>query len=130
MKYETNQRKQLLAFLREHADETFSAAQLAVRMAGEGISRSAVYRNLADLEADGLIRRVAQSGSKRSCYRYLGAAECKDHLHLSCSRCGAIYHMDHPATHSLIDSVMQDSDFAVDSGATVLYGVCARCRKA
>ena len=128
MKYSTSQRKQLLAFLREHRDETFSAARITAYM--EGVSRSAVYRNLAALEAEGQIRRVAGNGGKQICYRYIGAQECKDHLHLACSRCGAVMHMDHPATDTLIDSVMRDSGFAVDSAATVLYGVCGRCRKA
>ena len=127
MKYSTHQRQQLLAFLREHRDETFSAAQIAAYM--EGVSRSAIYRNLAALEAEGQIKRVVKSGSKQSFYRYLGAGECREHLHLSCSRCGAVLHMDHPATDTLIDSVMRDSGFAVDSAATVLYGVCGRCRK-
>lgn len=127
MKYSTQQRQQLLAFLREHKDETFSAAQITAYM--EGVSRSAVYRNLASLEQEGQIKRVAKSGSKQSYYRYVGATECRDHLHLACSRCGAVLHMDHPATDTLIDSVMRDSGFAVDSAATVLYGVCDRCRK-
>ena len=127
MKYSTSQRKQLLAFLREHKDETFSAAQITAYM--EGVSRSAVYRNLAALEAEGQITRAIKSGSKERLYRYLGARECKDHLHLACSRCGAVMHMDHPATDTLIDSVMRDSGFAVDSAATVLYGVCGRCRQ-
>lgn len=129
MKYDTHQRRQLLELLRLHRDEAFSAARLAALMEEQGVSRSAVYRNLAALETEGEVKRVAVGGSRKSCYRYVGAAECRDHLHLSCTRCGAIFHMDHPATDRLIDSVKAGSGFVVDSAATVLVGVCGNCRR-
>ena len=61
-KYMTKQRKALLAFLSEHADEELTAKQLETALSGEGISISAVYRNLSDLEKEGKIRRVSKSG--------------------------------------------------------------------
>ncbi|MBQ2429166.1 MAG: hypothetical protein II264_11840 [Ruminococcus sp.] len=48
-KYMTKQRKALLAFLSGHADEELTAKQLETALSGEGISISAVYRNLSDL---------------------------------------------------------------------------------
>ena len=127
-KYATRQRAALLQHLQEHADEALSACQIADALAQAGISKSAVYRNLSVLEAEGLIGRSAKSGSKTILYRYLGAETCRDHLHLSCSKCGKTYHMDVAATNLLVDSVAKGSDFAVDSASTVLYGVCGNCR--
>ena len=46
-KYMTKQRKALLRYLSQHADETLSAKQIEAALSGEGISISAVYRNLA-----------------------------------------------------------------------------------
>ena len=66
-KYMTKQRKALLAFLSEHADEELTAKQLETALSGEGISISAVYRNLSDLEKEGKIRRVSKSGTRRCC---------------------------------------------------------------
>ena len=57
-KYMTKQRKALLSFLSAHADEKLSARQIAQTLSGEGISISAVYRNLSALEQEGKIRRV------------------------------------------------------------------------
>ena len=127
-KYATRQRAALLQYLQNHADETQSAGQIADALAQSGISKSAVYRNLSALEADGLIGRNTKSGSKTIFYRYLGAESCRDHLHLSCSKCGRTYHMDAGATSELLDSVAQGSHFQIDSASTVLYGVCAGCR--
>ena len=49
-KYMTKQRKALLSYLSSHADEKLSAKQLEEALCCEGISISAVYRNLSELE--------------------------------------------------------------------------------
>ena len=49
--YNTKQRRALLAFLGEHPDELLTARQMADALAEKQISLSAVYRNLAQLEA-------------------------------------------------------------------------------
>ena len=49
-KYMTKQRKNLLAFLEQHADEELSAKIIESELGGMGVSISAVYRNLSDLE--------------------------------------------------------------------------------
>ena len=128
-KYATRQRAALVDYLQAHADEELSAGQIAQALSSEGISKSAVYRNLSALEAEGQVKRNTRSGSKAVFYRYLGAETCRDHLHLSCSKCGRTYHLDVSATNRLVDSVAQGSDFAVDSASTVLYGVCGSCRE-
>ena len=83
-KYMTKQRKALLAFLSGHADEELTAKQLETALSGEGISISAVYRNLSDLEKEGKIRRVSKSGTREVYYLYTDSDSCKDCLHLSC----------------------------------------------
>lgn len=60
--YNTKQRRALLAFLGEHPDELLTARQMADTLAEKQISLSAVYRNLAQLEAEEKVRRSAKSG--------------------------------------------------------------------
>lgn len=50
--YNTKQRRALLAFLGEHPDELLTARQMVDTLAEKQISLSAVYRNLAQLEAE------------------------------------------------------------------------------
>ena len=128
MSYMTNQRKALFDILEQHRDETLTADQI-ITLTGDGASRSAVYRNLSSLEKQGLIKKTASSGSSKVLYRYVGSKECADHLHLECSKCGKTYHLRMPTTSALIDDVMKDANFEVDSSSTVLYGVCENCRK-
>lgn len=127
LKYETKQRKMLSVLLCANADKPLSVADIAAAVKQNGMSTSAIYRNLATLEEEGKVQRITLGGSKKVYYRYTGAKECEKHLHLSCSKCGKTFHMDVPATNSLINEVLSKSDFKVDSLNTVLYGLCGKC---
>lgn len=127
--YSTKQRALLLDFLSTHADETFCVDSICSHLGSQGVSKSAVYRNLAALEAQGKVQRLTKGGSRKAYYRYKAASECTGHLHLSCEKCGKTYHMPLGATNRLIDNVKQNSDFEIDRTETVLYGVCSNCRK-
>lgn len=126
--YATRQRKALLEYLRAHPDEILSARQIAQALEPEDVSLSAVYRNLAALESQGMLRRAPKDGGHEVYYRFTQSDACKQHLHLSCSQCGKTFHMDVPATDSLVEQVANAADFQVDRSNTVLYGVCSACK--
>ena len=128
-KYATRQRKALIDFLSLHADEDLSARQISQALSEEGVSLSAVYRNLSELEEEGKIRRAPKGGSRDVFYRYTDASECKRHLHLSCTQCGKTFHMPAEATDSLIGRVAESAGFQIDRSSTVLYGLCEQCQK-
>ena len=128
-KYITKQRKLLTDYLTQHTDENLSAGQIADALSDQ-ISKSAVYRNLSDMEAEGKLHRVMGGGSREVIYRYSGATACSDKLHLSCKKCGKTVHMQKQLADTLVDSVAANEDFSIDKGETVIYGVCADCQKA
>ena len=128
MRYATKQRKRLLEILESHSDETLTVEQLCSLIAPASVSRSAIYRNLSDLESEGLVKRITLPLPQKTGFRYIGASECKEHLHLECARCGKTFHLPLPASNELIDNVMRDAGFEVDR-TTVLTGVCHDCRK-
>ena len=125
-KYNTRQRQLLMDYLSAHTDESLTAADIAQALSPEGVSVSAVYRNLSDLEADGRLQRSSRTG-KELRYRYK-AETCRGCLHLSCTRCGRTYHMDRDGADQLVLSVARREGFAVDRAETVLYGICENCR--
>ena len=127
-KYLTKQRRLLLEYLSRHTDESLSASEIAEALS-EQISKSAVYRNLADLETEGRLRRIAGGGSREAVYQYIDEHACSDRLHLSCKKCGRTVHMQQQIADHLINSVELNEHFAIDKGETVIYGVCAACRK-
>lgn len=127
-KYMTRQRRTLLSYLSGHADELLSAREIADALEAEDVSRSAVYRNVAALEAEGKLRRDRGGDAREVYYRYVGAAGCRESLHLSCKRCGKTFHMGSGGADALTRAVERTEGFAVDKSDTVLYGVCAMCR--
>ena len=128
-RYMTKQRKLLLSFLSQHADESLTARQIALALTEHDISISAVYRNLADLESERKVRRISKGGSREAYYQYADAEECKACLHLSCQKCGRTYHMDMAEANILVNSVAKNEKFKIDRTNTILYGVCEACQE-
>lgn len=126
--YQTKQRQKLLEYLAQHADETVSAEQIASSLDDSAISISAVYRNLAALEKAGKVRRITKSGSRKLFYRYTADRHCEEHIHLSCKKCGKMYHMDLETTDQLIAGIALKARFSIDRRDTVLIGVCDACQ--
>ena len=128
-KYNTKQRTLLMDYLAARPDEEFTAGEIASALEPQGISKSAVYRNLADLEKEGLLKRRAMSGSRESHYRYLGNGHCAEALHLSCKVCGKTIHMSNQETEFFVRTIAANDRFLLDRHETVLYGTCRKCRK-
>lgn len=63
-RYTTRQREALLDYLSRHPDQPLTVREIAAGVEPDGVSLSAVYRNLAELEAAGLIRRESRPGSR------------------------------------------------------------------
>ena len=127
--YSTQQRKALLAYLSRHPDELLSARQIADALADEKISLSAVYRNLAQLEAEEKVRRSSRSGTREVYFQYLDAESCKGALHMSCVKCGRTFHMASGNAVLFAKHLAQSEQFTLDAADTVLYGTCADCRE-
>ncbi|MBR1721180.1 MAG: transcriptional repressor [Treponema sp.] len=127
MTYNTEQRAALLSFLNENSDKTFSAKEIALALKNKNISKSSVYRNLAELEAEKKIKRVSKSGSNESFYQFINNSECRNHIHLSCTKCGKIFHLEKAQTERLVSQVEEAEGFAVSMGETTLYGTCREC---
>lgn len=130
MTYHTAQKARLFSFLQQHADTAFTAEELCDALAGAGaVGKSTVYRLLPQLVAEGQVKRFSGSGQRRALYQAVGCAHCDAHLHLKCTVCGRILHLDESASDAVLRRVRQSSAFSVDEGQTVLFGKCAACGK-
>lgn len=129
VRYATRQRTVLLEYLSRHHDENLTPRGIASALEQEGISLSAVYRNLAVLEQEGRVRRVVSAPGREASYQYADAQECRSSLHLSCVRCGRTFHMSAPDAELIESCLKQNECFSIDRSSTVLYGTCAECSK-
>jgi Fur family ferric uptake transcriptional regulator len=97
------------------------------------LPQSSAYRNLAELETAGLIRRVA---SEDGFGRYELAEELTGHHHhLMCSRCGLVQDLHIPAPFErqldrTFDVLARESAFATVRHRLDLIGLCRECARA
>ena len=126
--YNTKQREILLNYLNKHHHKLQTAEEISSSLKNENISQSAVYRNLADLEKLGKVRKVIQNGSRKACYQFVDCSNCKGHIHLSCTCCGRTTHLDDADTRLITNNVKSNANFLV-SESTIIYGICKNCSK-
>ncbi len=127
-KYSTTQRVLLLSFLKSNSEKQFSVDELYAALGDEGISRSAIYRNIDKLSAERVVRRFTDAGGSRSLYQYVGGEECSFHLHLQCKGCGRIIHMDPATSETVVGAALKKNGFHVDKKDTMLLGRCRSCK--
>ena len=96
---------------------------------GKGTGESTVYRLVTELYAEGTLRRFPKTEGRGWLYQYHGAGGCSGHLHLKCVSCGKLLHLNCGMSEELLEHIEEVHRFKVDNGATVLYGLCADCRK-
>jgi Fe2+ or Zn2+ uptake regulation protein len=121
----SRQRDRILEILR--ATKTHPTAEwVYARMRRESprISRGTVYRNLGQLVAQGMVRRI---GFGSSFDRY--EANVLPHHHFVCERCGAVTDLDVPVDASLTRKLGRAAGVRADRHEIRLYGTCARCAR-
>lgn len=126
VKYKTDQSCKLNEFFKTHKDNLFSIDDAIVALVGVG--KSTIYRQFANAEEKGMIKRV-ENEKGITLYQYLDDEEgCSEHLHLVCKECGSFIHLDAKESDRLIQEFEDRSGFEIATGTTV-FGKCAKCRK-
>ena len=88
-----------------------------------GLSRATVYRNLNQLCARGLIRRVGPVDGQE---RYDGVVT--PHSHFICNRCGAVIDLpEHAPGRDWLDAAGVQYGFQAESCAFIVRGMCRDC---
>lgn len=128
--YSTEQRQQLLAFLKKHRDRQFSVDEISEELnACSDISISSVYRNINKMVENGDIVRRAVDGSRKFTYQYVGDSCCQSHIHMKCEACGKLVHVDSELSEYISKMAACNNDFNINKKKTILYGSCVDCKK-
>jgi len=124
--YKTEQRKNILEYLESNRDACVTASEIAAALSPT-VSKSAVYRNLSELESEGKVVRVSLAGDRSVGYRYQASHACAGKIHISCVRCGKTEHLS-PRTTMVFEAALAAADgFSLNKGECLLYGVCKSC---
>lgn len=129
MGYKTEQKEALISYLASHKDRQFTVAELSRELSATArIGTSTVYRLLHGLLEEGRVRRFAVEGGSRFYYRYVDEG-CRTQLHLKCTACGRLSHLDATVAEFLQKQIMASNRFALDEHQTLLFGICRTCQK-
>ena len=131
-KYNTEQREELLRFMGGHSDSAFTVSEIAALMKSDPSFRkppaeSTVYRLIKELVGEGKVKRTVSGCSREFRYQLAGHEDCGGHLHMKCSVCGELLHMQHESSEQLAEKLLAEEGFSLDTGM-VLTGVCKKCR--
>lgn len=131
-RYETEQKRILLAYMKAHSDRAYTIEELCEEMKKEPMlksvpGKSTVYRIMPLLVEAGLVKRFVKGNSRRFLYQMVVGDHCDNHLHMRCSVCGKLYHMEDQESEELLLQVMKKHHFQVDESSTVLVGQCEGC---
>ncbi|MEE1138467.1 MAG: transcriptional repressor [Acutalibacteraceae bacterium] len=124
--YNTHQRKSLIDFLQSNSEKAFTIEEIINGIGGE-ISQSTAYRLMTKLVEDGLVHRTVKGNSRSFVYQYISDKKCDGHLHMKCTDCGKVYHLDSNVTAQIHNNILNSTSFEVDNH-TVLMGKCGMCK--
>ena len=128
--YKTAGRQKLLKFLQSHPDRQFTVDELARDLnptSAGTVNKSTLYRHLSELCDEGTTRKYRSDTQSAYVYQYVGTGDCCHHFHLKCVSCGELVHLECAVSEELLSHISAHHGFEVDSGRSILYGLCAPC---
>lgn len=126
MVYRTEGRERILGLLKENPEKSFSAEEIFLKISHTGIGKSTVFRQLSKLCEAGEVRRLASDDNRAVRYQLLESEHCKSHLHLKCTSCGKLMHVDESLTRFFEEEIKKSKSFSIDPGSFI-PGVCESC---
>lgn len=126
--YHTQQRKTLIDFLQKNREQSFTIEEIINSIGQSEISQSTAYRLITKLVEDGIVRRTAGDTGRSFVYQYINTEKCEGHLHMKCTGCGKVYHLDSGITSIIQNDIKSSANFEIDSH-TVLLGKCNTCKE-
>lgn len=126
MTYNTKRREEIIEYFKSRADESHSLKEVLSALTTGGEGESSVYRIVASLCESGILRKLNDPKSRHCKYQFVGGESCHRHLHLKCTSCGRLIHLDSEKSKKLKESILVLGDFNLDESA-FLFGECLAC---
>ncbi len=124
--YNTQQRKMLIEFLSQNSDKSFTIEEI-VNEINDSLSTSTAYRLMTKLVEDGLVHRSVKGNSRCFVYQFINSEKCEGHIHMKCTDCGKVYHLDSQISSQIQNDIKSNTSFEMDYH-TVLLGKCSTCK--
>ena len=129
--YATEKRAKILEYLKAHQDEDVSVKEIELYLQKReiAVNVTTIYRYLDKLEQEGqVLKHMAENGNTAS-FQYINPEHaCHNHLHMKCSGCGRIFHMDCSFMDEFQRHIYEHHHFTLECRTSMLYGLCENCR--
>ena len=130
--YNTQQKKELMDFLKKHPERAYTIDDIAAGMKSDPEfanppGKSTIYRLMPGLAQENLVKCFSAGRGTKATYQIMGGESCHFHIHLKCTSCGKLLHMSDEASKAISGNLLHDSGFMLDMGRTILFGLCGSC---
>ena len=128
--YNTAGRGKILEYLKENSSRTVNVNDILKAMSEQGneVNITTIYRYLEKLTESGQVMKYVAENGTRAVYQYVDQTHhCEEHLHLQCTECGAIIHLDCRFMDEISDHVLAEHGFRIQCRNSIIYGLCERC---
>ena len=127
--YNTQQKKELMDFLKKHPERAYTIDDIAAGMKSDPEfsnppGKSTIYRLMPGLAQENLVKCFSAGRGTKATYHIMGGESCHFHIHLKCTGCGKLLHMSDEASKAISGNLLHDSGFMLDMGRTILFGLC------
>ena len=128
--YTTKTRQAILEYIRQNHTTALSVSDIEIFLKKEGIraNTTTVYRCLDKLCAEHTVIKYPDLNSDKAIYQFSGEKkECTGHLHLKCTVCGKIIHLDCSFMDELKEHLYTEHGFRLQCNGDMLHGICHDC---
>lgn len=130
--YNTQQKKELMDFLKKHPEHAYTIDDIAEGMKADPEfanppGKSTIYRLMPGLAEENLVKCFSAGRGTKTTYQIMGGESCHFHIHLKCTGCGRLLHMSDEASRAISGNLLDTSGFRLDVGRTTLFGLCRSC---
>lgn len=129
--YNTKSKNTIIEILRTNKDTAICAESIleAFNNKCQKINITTIYRNLDKLEKEKIIHKFPASDSHKALYQITRHdLNNEDHLHLQCSQCGKIIHLDCEYMKNFIQHIKDYHEFDLTCDKSILFGLCQECK--
>lgn len=130
VEYKTKIGEEILSYLESKKDTALSVMEICDQLDNRGVKTniSTVYRQLDKLIAAKKVIVHQAKDRKKGLYQYIaGTEKCLSHLHIQCTECAKIIHLDCGESKEFTDHITAEHGIVLDFSKTVIYGLCAEC---
>lgn len=128
--YNTAAKEAIIAFFSSNPDRQFSAdcifRELSALMS-KTPGKSTVYRLLSRLSDEGFLQKYRDGNAGSVLFSLVRRGDCSSHLHMKCTICGRVFHLECPQTCELLSHLQENHGFHINSDISLLYGQCSDC---